>query len=157
MIKKIDFYIKIFVVLIAILQPFILYYFCGNLKSISSSWMTFLQPLYIFTNACVSYFFFNIDNWKTPSLLLLLLTSFSVDLYPLIHNIIAILFFIICMSPIMIDKRFNFYGYIYLFSIVVGFLTNLFWMETWAISTLCFYHLHSLIYKYNLLKRRIHK
>jgi len=58
MTKSFDFITRLFVVVLAVLQPFIIYFYCGELNSISQSWETDLQFLFILTNALVSYFFF---------------------------------------------------------------------------------------------------
>ena len=154
MIKNFDFIRRLFVIVLAILQPFIIYFYCGELPSISQSWETNLQFLFILTNALVSYFFFEIDEWKIPSMFLLLLTSFSVPDHFWLHNIFAILFFLSCLIPLYFAKRFKFYLPIYLLSILFWIFNGFFWMETWGILTLCAYHLHLMIYGYLLLNRR---
>ena len=94
MISNFELFKRLFISIIAVLQPFIIYFVCGDLVSISQSWNTNLQPLFIFTNALVSYFFFDIPKWRIPAVLLLLLTVFSVKDWFLLHNILAILFFV---------------------------------------------------------------
>lgn len=147
---KYDFWIRLFVVLISFIQPFILLLFCGELSSISSYWDTPLQPLFIFTNAATSYFFFSMRNWKLPSLLLLLLTAFSVMLYPTVHNIFAVSFFILCMYPLYKTKRFKYYLWIYALSSVIFFLFGILWAEIFGIMVLTAYHTQTLIYKRSL-------
>jgi hypothetical protein len=154
MIKKFDFYRRLFVVFMAVLQPFILLWVCGDLNSLSDSWNTQLQPLFIITNACVSYFFFDLERWKVPSVLLLMLTAFSVTSYPIAHNILAVTFFITCFFPLFFSKRFKYYSLIYLLSIVIGIFYGLFWLETYSIIVLCVYHLHNMIYKQIITNRR---
>ena len=153
MIKSFDFFRRLFVIVLAILQPFIIYFYCGELSSISQSWETDLQFLFILTNALVSYFFFELDDWKIPAMFLLLLTSFSVPDYFWLHNIFAILFFVTCLVPLYLTKRFKFYLPIYLLSILFWVFNGFFWMETWGILTLCTYHLHLMLYKSYLLSR----
>lgn len=148
-----DFYKRLFVVIVAILQPFIIYFVCGNLKSISSSWDTILQPLFIITNAMVSYFFFDLPKWRLPSVSLLLLTAFPTTVYNNFHDIVAILFFVLCIYPMFLVKRFRFYLIIYFFSLVIGLFYGLFWMETWGIITLCLYHLHIMLFTNRIISR----
>lgn len=148
-----DFYKRLFVVLVAILQPFIIYFVCGNIESISSSWVTILQPLFIITNAMVSYFFFDLPKWKIPAVSLLLLTAFPTTEYKIFHDIVAILFFLSCIYPMTILKRFRYYLIIYLFSLIVGIFFGLFWMETWGIVTLCVYHLHLMLFTHRIVSR----
>jgi hypothetical protein len=153
MIKNFDFIRRLFVIVLAILQPFIIYFYCGELQSLSQSWTTDLQFLFILTNALVSYFFFDLDEWKIPSMFLLLLTAFSVPDHFWLHNIFAILFFLSCLVPLYLTKRFKYYFYIYLISIFFWVFKGFFWMETWGILTLCVYHLHLMLYKVHLLSR----
>lgn len=148
-----DFYKRLFVVLVAILQPFIIYFVCGNIESISSSWVTILQPLFIITNAMVSYFFFDLPKWRIPAVSLLLLTAFPTTEYKIFHDIVAILFFLSCIYPMTILKRFRYYLIIYLFSLIVGIFFGLFWMETWGIVTLCVYHLHLMLFTHRIVSR----
>lgn len=154
MITKFEFYKRLCVVLIAIIQPFVIYWVCGDLPSISASWSTILQPLFISTNAMVSYFFFDLPKWRMSSISLLLLTAFSVDSFPIFHNIIAIIFFVFCIYSLLSIHKFKYYVLIYLFSILIGLCFNLFWLETFAIITLCVYHLHILLYTNKLLRNR---
>ena len=96
MISNFELYKRLFTALIAVLQPFIIYFTCGDLISLSQSWNTPLQPLFIFTNALVSYFFFDLPKWRVPAVLLLLLTVFSVEDYVTIHNVLAV-GFLLCV------------------------------------------------------------
>jgi hypothetical protein len=146
MINNFDFFKRLFTSVLAVLQPFIIYFFCGDLISISQSWDTPLQPLFIFTNALVSYFFFDLPKWRIPAVLLLLLTVFSVKDWFMLHNILAILFFIFSAFPLWSLKKFRFYLPIYIFSLFFLFFDGLYWMETWGIITLCFYHIHLMFY-----------
>jgi hypothetical protein len=87
-----DMFERLFASLIAVIQPFIIYILYGDDYAISRSWDTPLQPLFIITNALVSFFFFKMPKWRIPATLLLLLTSFSVTDHFVLHNIFAILF-----------------------------------------------------------------
>jgi hypothetical protein len=151
---NIDFFVRLFVILISLLQPFILIYFCGELTSLSQYWETPLQPLFIFINATTSYFFFDLKDWKIPSLFLMLLTAFSVTLYPAVHNLFAVLFFISCLYSLYTTKRFRIYTIIYCISLIIGLLFGLLWLEIFAILVLTVYHLHILVYKEFLLNQR---
>lgn len=154
-----EYVVKILVILISALYPFILISIEGEMISISQYWNTSLQPLFIVANVMTAYFFFSIDDWKIPSFLLVFLTAFSVQLYPTTHDIIATLFFISCLFPLTRSKRFKFYTYFYLVSILIGFMWGLLWLEIWGILILCIYHLHNIIYTMNLYysKHKIEK
>jgi hypothetical protein len=150
---NIDTLIRIIVILTSLVHPFILLSY-GELPSMSSYWETPLQPLFIFVNATTSYFLFSINKWKLPSLFLLLLTAFSVSLYPQLHNVFTILFFITCLYPLIKTKRFKYYPILYSLSIIVGLLYGILWLEIYCVLILTIYHLHTLIYKEYLLTQR---
>ena len=105
-----------------------------------------MQPLFITANVMTAYFFFSIENWKIPSFFLVLITAFSIQLYPITHDVIATLFFVSCLIPLWISKRFKFWSYFYLLSIVIGLIWGLLWLEIWGMFILCLYHLNTLVY-----------
>jgi hypothetical protein len=153
MISNFELIKRLFTSFLAMFLPFIIYFVCGDLKSISQSWETELQPLFIFTNALVSYFFFDLPKWRVPALLLLLLTVFSVEDWFILHNILAVLFFVISAIPLWLRKRFRFYLPIYLVSVVFLFFDGFYWMETWAILTLGLYHVHLMLFTRKIISR----
>jgi hypothetical protein len=59
MLKKYDFYVRLFVVLLAMIQPYIIYQVYEGLSAISLVWGTILEPLFIVTNALTSYYLFS--------------------------------------------------------------------------------------------------
>jgi hypothetical protein len=156
LIQKYEFQIKLMVILLSIIQPFILMSICGELWSISSYWRTPLQPMFIIINAATSYFFFSTDKWLVPSIFLLLLTAFSIDLYPTTHNVFAGLFFLSCNYPLLTLKRFQFFGVLYLMSIFVLLSAGMLWFEIYCVLILGSYHLTILLYKHYLDKLREH-
>lgn len=95
MLKTYDFKIRLFVVILAMLQPYIIYQVYEGLSAISLVWGTILEPLFIVTNALTSYYLFSTKNWEFPALCLLLLTAFSLETFPTTHNVIAVMFFFI--------------------------------------------------------------
>lgn len=135
--KKED-YLKITVILLALLQPIMILIFLGNIDSISMSWGTKLQPIFILTNASTSFYFFHLKEWRLQAILLMFLTAFSVNLFETVHNVLALSFFISCLFNL---NKYNYIKYLYLLSIPTYFLYNLFWAEFVAISVLCYYHL----------------
>jgi len=134
-----------------ILSPFIMIAWIGEMQSISAYWNTLAQPLFIFTNATTSYFLFTIHHWKLPAVLLLLVTAFSVTMYPILHNIFAVSFFIICFWSMWQLHRFRWYLILY---ILAGALTiyKLLYGEILAITIICIYHAHVMLYV-NFLKK----
>ena len=153
-IKKYDLFIKLIVIILSRIQPFILMSICGELWSLSSYWRTPLQPMFIIINAATSYFFFSTDKWLVPSIFLLLLTAFSLDLYPTTHNVFAGLFFLSCNYPLLTLKRFQFFGVLYLMSIFVLLSAGMLWFEIYCVLILGSYHLTILLYKHYLDKLR---
>ena len=149
-IKKYQLYIKLIVILLSIIQPFLLLSICGELWSLSSYWRTPLQPMFIIINAATSYFFFSTDKWLIPSIFLLLLTAFSLDLYPTTHNVFAGLFFLSCSYPLFTLKRFRFFGILYYMSIFVLLYSGMLWFEIYCVLILGSYHMTILLYKKNL-------
>jgi hypothetical protein len=145
-------YIRFAAILLAVLQPFLLIIFEGELKSISSYWETSFQPLFIFVNAATSYFLFATEKWRLPSFFLLSLTAFSVELYPQVHNLLAVSFFISAAISLKRCKRFGFYFYPYLISPLFLFHSILL-TEIYCVLILCGYHTHMLIYTHSLKNR----
>lgn len=141
-----EFLVKLLVIIVSFIYPFVLLSLEGQLGSISQYWNTPMQPLFITANVMTAYFFFSIENWKIPSFFLVLLTAFSIQLYPITHDVIATLFFVSCLIPLWISKRFKFWSYFYLLSIVIGLVWGLLWLEIWGMFILCLYHLHTLVY-----------
>jgi hypothetical protein len=138
---------KIGTLLIALFSPILFIIFCGFNSSISSYWMSDLQPLFIFGNALTSYYLFTNPSWRYPSTFLLLLTAFSVEHHKEIHNTVAIIFFIVCLIVILKDKRYRFFA--------IPYISSIFWFrgldemliaEMIAIYTICMFHTTELVH-----------
>lgn len=138
-------------VIIAILSPFIMMAWIGELKSVSSYWNTMAQPLFIIMNATTSYFLFTVRHWQIPAALLLLVTAFSVEMYPMLHNIFAVSFFLVSFWSLWQLHRFRWYIIPYL---LAGILTayKLLYGEVLAIAIICIYHVHLMLYLHFLRK-----
>jgi hypothetical protein len=146
-----EFIIRLSVVLFAVISPFIMLLTEGYKPSISSYWMTDMQPLFIIANASTSFYLINFKSWKIPGYLLMGVTAFSVQYYPITHNILAILFFIASLLPICRSNHFKFTQWIYLSSLIL-LPFSLFWFEVVAIIAICSFHLLSLL-KYHEIKK----
>ena len=118
----------------------------GPIGSVSESWNTPLQHMFVITNALTSYFFFELKKWRLPALFLLLLTAFPLDTFRLIHDLSATLFFVSCIRGLFFIKKFRIYTLIYCISPIIWVVFNLFWFEVYAISVLCLYHLNLIYY-----------
>lgn len=140
-------------VLLPLVQPFVFIGCFGELRSISAYWETAGQPLFIITNAVVSYFLFNTKHWTLPALFLLILTAFSVTLYPLIHNIAAGGFFVSCIYPMARNAKFRPYVSAYLIAGLVAISAPL-CGELIAINIICIYHAHVMVYM-RMCKKRV--
>lgn len=151
--NKWDMFERLVTSVLAVLQPFIIYMCYGDLHSISQVWTTPLQPMFIIINAFVSFFFFKLEKWRIPAMLLLFLTAFPVSNYFILHNIIAVSFFIFSGISLWSIKKFRPYILVYLISGLFLF-DGLFWVETWAIITLVFYHIHIMLYTIFLGRNR---
>lgn len=142
---KLDFLLRLSVVIIAMASPFICLLIEGELPSYSQYWITDVRPLFIFTNAATSYLLFSVRKWKIPAIWLMLLTAFSYDQYFWIHNVTAICFFVTCLISISFTRRFKYYVLPYISSVIFFLLFGIYWGEVAAISVICAYHLHRLI------------
>ena len=145
MIKKFDLLEKLFTSILAIINPILIHILYPSLPTVSQSWGTPLQPMFIISNVLVSFFLLKLPNWRVPAILLLLLTAFNTDDFYVLHNIFAILFFIFSAVSLGSLHRLNYYVILYLGSICVMPL-GLYWVETWAILTICLYHIHLIFY-----------
>lgn len=141
-----------FVIILAALTPLILFWTQGYLPSISSYWETPMQPLFIITNASTSYHLYGIKNWRLSAFLLLFLTAFSVTDFALIHNIVAVFFFITCLYPLYLSRHYRFVFWIYLASLPL-MIPSLFIGESIAVVALCLYH-GLVIFKIKRLSKR---
>lgn len=148
-ISKFEYLTRVAVILLATISPFICILIYGYLPSISSYWNTDLQPLFIIANAVTSYYLYSIKQWRIPALLLLTLTSFSVELYPNFHNIAAIFFFISNIRPLAMSSNFKWCIYPYMSALVILPFSMTF-AEIIAILSLCVYHL-LLLRKFRLI------
>ena len=146
---NINFLMKVFIIILSFLSPFIMLFFYGKSHSISSYWDTPIQPLFILTNALTTYVFIDLPKWRISGILLFALTIFSVEYHPTLHNIFAILFFVANLYPLYQIKRYRFILLPYTLSCV--WLPDLFWFEVQAIILLCLYHLNLLIRVYRAI------
>jgi hypothetical protein len=128
-----------FVIILAAITPLILFLTQGYLPSISSYWETPMQPIFIITNASTSYHLYGIRNWRLSAFLLLFLTAFSVTDFALIHNIVAVFFFIICIYPLYVSRYYKWIVWTYIASLPV-MIYSMFLGESLAVISLCLYH-----------------
>lgn len=136
--------VKLMVMLLAILEPFIFLYFVGPLDSLSSYWGTSMQPLFIMVNAFTSHLLFSSTKWQVPAIILLLVTAFPVTEYKDIHNIFAVLFFISCLWATYQLNSLRYFFYIGL-SLSLISIFSFFWFEVFMILLICAYHINVML------------
>jgi hypothetical protein len=137
--------VRLSVILLAIASPFLCIFFKGELNSYSQYWSTDFRPLFIFTNAATSYFLFSSRSWWLPSVFLLILTAFSYDQFYWVHNVSAVIFFLLSGLSIAKSRKFQAYILPYTSSLIVMACYGILWAEITAILTICAFHLHRLI------------
>lgn len=135
-----DYLIRISVIALAAIAPFICIFSQGIQISISTYWKTDLQPLFIVANALTSYYLYSVKNWKLSAVMLLLLTAFSVDLYGALHDTLAITFFLVNLYPLFVSHHYRWIIIPYLTSLPVLIFFGMLWAEIVAIWSLCLYH-----------------
>jgi len=124
---------------LAVISPIICIWSQGLMFSYSQYWSTPMQPLFITANAITAYYFFDLEKWKMPAFMLLLLTAFSVESYSTLHNVLAVAFFITSLVVLAKSNHFKWIVYAYLASL--GMLWyNMMIAETLAITVLALYH-----------------
>ena len=146
------FYLRIFIIILALIQCPLLMGLEGIKESLSSYWNTQFQPLFLLINFTTCYFLISIPKWRFQSICLLLLTIFPVFNFPTVHNLMALSFFLSSFYPLSTDSRFSFYSIPYLFAIPLA-LHSLLYGEILAITILCCYHANVLCYKQYLLNK----
>ena len=146
------FYLRIFVIILALIQTPILIGLEGELESLSTYWNTQYQPIFLLINMTTCYFLISIPKWGFQALCLLLLTVFPITHFIMFHNLMALLFFISSFYPLFVDSRFNYYSLPYLFAIPLASY-SLLYGEMLAITILCCYHANVLCYRQYLLNK----
>lgn len=146
-----DVRVRIFVLFLALLEPLVVIYCFGyNFDSLSTMWLTYLQPLFIIINASTSYFLFGVKRWRIASIFLLLLTAVSVEYNILYHYIFAILFFVGCGYGMWFIRRLRWNLLLYMISLVVLYKFGIFWAEFFAVYIICLYHFQLMLIYYKL-------
>jgi len=151
-VKGVEYIIRLFVIAIAALTPIILILTEGVLPSLSTYWNTPMQFLFVIANATTSYYFYKLESWKYPSVFLLLLTAFSVEHHIMLHNILAVSFFVLSLYSLFRSRHFKYCFWIYLSSLFI-MPYSLLAGEVTAILALSLYHALLLNKAHKLNKR----
>jgi len=149
------FYLKLWLSLMGIIYPLIMWFWVGPLESISAYFLTPAQFLFLLFNAGTSFYFVSTKNWLVPGVLLLLLSCFSIQFFQNIHNVFAISFFIASLVSIFRSKRYKWLGF-GVISGLFGLFNSIFLAEYIAIVFISIFHI--LILKdFYIIKKKRHK
>lgn len=95
-------------------------------------------------------------EWKIPAGLLIIIASFNVADWPIIHNIAAVLFFMVSTWIMITDKRFRIFGILSIVAYPLLFTEveeSLFLFEVMQIPILASYHVARVLYLLKLKKK----
>lgn len=108
---------RILVIASVLLFPWFCVAVYGWMPSLTAYWNTPLQPGFIAANAVTAYYLFFVSSWKPSAVLLLLTTSFSIEWWPQLHNMFAVMFFMVTAIPMLTQRRGRRWIWLYLASI----------------------------------------
>lgn len=130
---------RIITIAIGVTFPLIMFYFYPDKKSLSAFWETPMVALFIMMNTVTASFFYTLDNWRLPAILLMLTTALPVTYFGDLHNILAVLFFISAGYAVLTSKRFNWLAIFLVPAIILSFQSLLIG-EIIAIDVISIYH-----------------
>lgn len=125
--------------MMGMIYPLIMLVWLGYKPSISVYFSSPAQFLFLLMNAGTSFYFISTNKWFLPGLFLLLLSCFSIEYYPMFHNIVAVLFFVTSIVSIFRSNRYKFIGVLILLTTPLLFY-SLFWYEYVSILFICLFH-----------------
>ena len=112
--------------------------------TLSSLAGTNYEPLLLMTGASTSLSFFLTKKWAIPSFFIAILSSFSVHLYPGIHNVSATLFYTSAFILIFLDKHIKWYKFLLLLPFIAA-IHSLLAFEVVANLLLILYHFYYIV------------
>ncbi len=112
--------------------------------TLSSLAGTIYEPLLLLTGASTSLSFFLTKKWAIPSLFITMLASFSVHMFPTIHNVSAILFYASAFIIIFLDKHLRWYRFMLLLPFIFA-IHSLLAFEIAANFLLILYHFYYIV------------
>jgi len=151
--SQLSIYVRMIVCMIGLLLPLLVIAISGEYRpSVSNYFYTSAGPFLIFSLGLISYTMMQEKTWVPSGVLLAMVAIFPNVDYPYIHNISAIVFFIISTAAITFDKRYRWMGFVMMAS---SFLTihSLMLAESVLIPMISAYHLHRLSVIQKILKR----
>ena len=133
--------------------PIIMMFFFPGKPSLSAFWETPAVSLFILMNVVTASFFYTLENWRLPAILLILTTALPVTYFGQIHNILAVLFFLSAGYAVVISRRWSWVGILFIPAIIVS-MKSLLWAELIAIDVICLYHALALYKREEIMKKR---
>lgn len=147
--KPTEYYLRLTIICLVALSPLFCILLSGYQKSYSSYWITESQPIFILANAVTAFYLFQEKHWRISALLLLLVTAFNTYDFKILHDILAIAFFISCLIDLTKKNRNAFIIMCFMLSFYLLNISILL-AEIVAITSLCLYHGLNLITYYKL-------
>ena len=107
----------------------------------------------IFNTLAIGLLIHRNNEWKYPSIFLILLALFNMHDFPFIHYTSAVLFFSTTTYAMWNDKRVAWFGRISLGGYILFFI-DLMWFEMFQVFLMCIFHL---IYTFKVFFLKINK
>lgn len=136
---------RISICIIALLMPFILVAATGlRLDSFSQYFYTSIGPFFVSVLALTCYMMFSNPKWIPAAIALAIVMLFPCNDYMTIHNVSAVLFFILSAAAMIFEKQDRIMGVMML---VLGpiALWDLFLAEVLLLSMISTYHIRRLL------------
>ena len=112
--------------------------------TLSSLAGTNYEPLLLLTGASTSLSFFLTKKWAIPSLFITMLASFSVHMFPMVHNVSATLFYAASFILIFLDKHIRWYRFMLLLPFIFA-IHSLLAFEVISNLLLVLYHFYYIV------------
>ena len=147
--KKAEYYARLTIICLIAIAPLICLLISGYKKSYSAYWETESQPIFIVANVITAYLLNQYKDWQPSAWLLLGVVAFNSFDYRMLHDVLAVMFFVSCLLVLLKKHRHNFITVTYIGSLAAAPFSLLF-AEQVAITMLCLYHTVNLETYYNL-------
>jgi hypothetical protein len=143
---------RIMICIISCLMPIVLLITTGTkLPSLSEYFYTPMGPFFVSVLTLTCYLMFTMPKWIPSAILLGVVIMFPNHEFGMIHNISAVMFFIMSALVILSEKRFRIIGWIMIMLSPIS-LIDLFSVELIMIILISVYHLKVLFAIKKILK-----
>ena len=144
---------RIMICVMSFLMPGILLITTGiKLTSLSEYFYTPMGPFFVAILTLTCYLMFTIPKWIPAAILLSIVIMLPNHEFTVIHNVAAVLFFVISALTILSEKRFAMIGCVMLILSPIA-LIDLFLVEVIMITCISIYHLKMLLAIKKILKK----